>query len=67
MVSAHFYKKFKNFKLLPDISLIAATFRLYSWKKLCSYIFKAYLVEVTVTFSEKAKYVKEDVWKDFFR
>ena len=59
--------KAKIFKLLPDISLIAATFRLYSWEKLCLYIFKAYLGEVTVMYSEKANYVKEDLWKEFFR
>ena len=40
-----------------------------SWKKLCLHTFKTSLEEVIVVYSEKmkAKYMKEDVWKSFFR
>ena len=40
-----------------------------SWKKLCSHTFKASSEEVIMMHSEKmkAKYMKEDMWKSFFR
>ena len=55
-----------NWKFKLQVPLL---FAYISWKKLCLHTFKTSSEEVIVMRSEKmkAKHMKEDVWKTFFR